>query len=71
MPVPKGLSQQRLAGDLAQVFQYRYASLNFLIPITRYLGFIWMLLAAVKLTRNRTPASPLGSELKLDAWRNA
>ncbi len=25
MPVPKGLSQQRLAGDLAQVFQYRYA----------------------------------------------
>ena len=25
MPVPKGLSEQRLAGDLAQVFQYRYA----------------------------------------------
>lgn len=29
---------------------------NFLIPITRYLGFIWMILAAVALTKNRNPA---------------
>lgn len=29
---------------------------NFFIPITRYLGFIWMLLAAVALTKNRNPA---------------
>ena len=28
---------------------------NFFIPITRYIGFIWMLLAAIKLTR-RQPA---------------
>jgi hypothetical protein len=28
---------------------------NFFIPITRYLGFIWMLLAAIWLTRGRNP----------------
>jgi hypothetical protein len=26
---------------------------NFFIPITRYVGFIWMLLAAVALTKDR------------------
>ena len=32
---------------------------NFLIPITRFVGFIWMLLAAVALTRDRkTTQSP-------------
>lgn len=31
---------------------------NFLIPITRYVGFIWMFLAAVALTRNRKSAQP-------------
>ena len=28
---------------------------NYLIPITRYLGFIWLMLAAVKLSRIRRP----------------
>ena len=28
---------------------------NFLIPITRYLGFIWLMLAAVMLTKSRLP----------------
>jgi hypothetical protein len=26
---------------------------NFFIPITRFLGYLWMLLAAIALTRNR------------------
>jgi hypothetical protein len=30
---------------------------NYLIPITRYLGFIWMLLAAVRLTRDNNAPS--------------
>jgi len=59
-----------LTGEFASLSLITFPA-NFLIPITRYLGFIWMLLVAVKLTRNWTPASPLGSELKLGAWRNA
>jgi len=27
---------------------------NFFIPITRYLGFLWMLSVALALTKNRT-----------------
>jgi hypothetical protein len=32
---------------------------NFFIPITRFLGFIWMLFAAVALTKNRKVAEPV------------
>jgi hypothetical protein len=31
---------------------------NFFIPITRYLGVIWMLSVAVALTKNRKVAQP-------------
>jgi len=34
---------------------------NFLIPITRFVGFIWMLLAAIWLTRGRNTAQQPGS----------
>ena len=33
---------------------------NFLIPITRYLGLVWMLFAAVKLTKSRAEAGAAG-----------
>jgi hypothetical protein len=35
---------------------------NFLIPITRYVGFIWMLLAAIKLTRSRPAFIPRAAQ---------
>lgn len=41
-----------LAGELSSLSLIAYPA-NFFIPITRYLGFIWMLAAAVALTRNR------------------
>jgi hypothetical protein len=34
---------------------------NFFIPITRYAGFIWMLLAAVALTKDRRLAPPVSA----------
>ena len=43
-----------VAGECSSLSLVAYPA-NFLIPITRYLGFIWMLLVAVKLTRNRRP----------------
>ena len=43
-----------VAGELSSLSLIAYPA-NFLIPITRYLGFIWMLLVAVNLTRNRRP----------------
>jgi hypothetical protein len=43
-----------VAGEFASLSLIAYPA-NFLIPITRYLGFIWMLLVAVNLTRNRRP----------------
>ena len=43
-----------VAGELSALSLITYPA-NFLIPITRYLGFIWMLLVAVHLTRNRKP----------------
>ena len=43
-----------VAGELSSFSLIAYPA-NFLIPITRYLGFIWMLFVAVKLTRNRRP----------------
>ena len=42
-------------GELSWLSLIAYPA-NFFIPITRYLGFIWMLLAAVALTRKRSPA---------------
>jgi len=43
-----------VAGEFASLSLVAYPA-NFLIPITRYLGFIWLLLAAVKLTKSRRP----------------
>jgi hypothetical protein len=43
-----------VAGEFSSLSLLVYPA-NFLIPITRYLGLIWMLLAAVKLTKNRRP----------------
>jgi threonine/homoserine/homoserine lactone efflux protein len=43
-----------VAGEFSSLSLITYPA-NFLIPITRYLGFIWMLFVAVNLTRNRRP----------------
>jgi hypothetical protein len=43
-----------VAGEFSSLSLVAYPA-NFLIPITRYLGFIWMLLAAVKLTKSGRP----------------
>ena len=43
-----------IAGEFSSLSLVTYPA-NFLIPITRYLGFIWLLLTAVKLTMNRLP----------------
>jgi hypothetical protein len=44
-----------IAGELSWFSLLAFPA-NFFIPITRYVGFIWMLLAAVALTRNRNAA---------------
>jgi len=41
-----------VAGELSLLSLLSYPA-NFLIPITRYLGFIWLLAAAVKLKKSR------------------
>ena len=41
-----------LAGELSSLSLITFPA-NYLIPATRYLGFIWMLAVAVSLTRNR------------------
>lgn len=46
-----------LTGELASLSLIAYPA-NFFIPITRYVGFIWMIAAAVALTRNRRVAQP-------------
>jgi hypothetical protein len=43
-----------VAGEFSSLSLVVYPA-NFLIPITRYVGFIWLLLAAVKLTKIRKP----------------
>ena len=43
-----------VAGEFSSLSLVTYPA-NFLIPITRYLGLVWMMLAAVKLTRSRQP----------------
>jgi hypothetical protein len=50
-----------LTGELSSLSLVAYPA-NFFIPITRYLGFIWMFSVAVALTRNRKgeQAAPIG-----------
>jgi hypothetical protein len=43
-----------VAGEFSSLSLVAYPA-NFLIPITRYLGFLWLMLAAVKLTKSRQP----------------
>jgi hypothetical protein len=43
-----------VAGESSSLSLLAYPA-NFLIPITRYLGFIWLLFTAVKLTKSRRP----------------
>jgi len=50
-----------VAGEFSCLSLIAYPA-NFLIPITRYLGLIWMMLAAVKLTKSHEPEQ---------AWRTA
>jgi hypothetical protein len=44
-----------LAGELSSLSLVTYPA-NYLIPVTRYLGFIWMVAVAISLTRNRRKA---------------
>ncbi len=46
-----------LAGELSSLSLVAYPA-NFFIPITRYLGFIWMFSVAISLTRDRKGAQP-------------
>lgn len=48
-----------VAGEFASLSLLAYSA-NFLIPITRYLGFIWLMLAAVKLPKSRDDAGAAG-----------
>jgi hypothetical protein len=47
-----------LTGELSSLSLIAFPA-NFFIPITRFLGFIWMLFAAVALTKNRKVAEPV------------
>ena len=44
-----------ITGELAWLSLLSYPA-NFFIPITRFVGFVWMILAAILLTRNRRAA---------------
>ena len=46
-----------IAGELSWFSLIAYPA-NFFIPITRYLGFIWMISIAMALTKNRKVAQP-------------
>jgi hypothetical protein len=46
-----------ITGELSWFSLIAYPA-NFFIPITRFAGFLWMLLAAVVLTRSRTTVQP-------------
>ncbi len=46
-----------ITGELSWFSLIAYPA-NFLIPITRFFGFIWMLLAAITLTRGRRTSAP-------------
>ena len=43
------------AGELSSLSLVTYPA-NYLIPVTRYIGFIWMLAVAISLSRNRRKA---------------
>ena len=45
-----------IAGELSWLSLVAYPA-NFFIPVTRYVGFVWMLLAAIMLTRFCRPVS--------------
>jgi hypothetical protein len=45
-----------IAGELSSLSLIAFPA-NFFIPITRYLGFIWMISVALALTRNRNTAN--------------
>jgi hypothetical protein len=46
-----------ITGELSSLSLIAYPA-NFFIPITRYLGLIWMVSVAIALTKNRTLAQP-------------
>jgi hypothetical protein len=46
-----------LTGELSSLSLVAYPA-NFFIPVTRYLGVIWMLAVAIALTRERQAAQP-------------
>ena len=50
-----------IAGELSWFSLIAYPA-NFFIPVTRYLGLIWMVLVAVKLTRSRPVSLPRAAE---------
>lgn len=50
-----------VAGELSSLSLIAFPA-NFFIPITRYLGFIWMVAVAVSLTRSRRVAQPVYSD---------
>ena len=50
-----------IAGELSWLSLIAYPA-NFFIPVTRYLGLIWMLLVAIKLTRSRPVSLPRAAE---------
>lgn len=50
-----------VAGEFASLSLIAFPA-NYLIPITRYLGFIWLLLAAVRLTNGRRPEQALSAQ---------
>ena len=47
-----------MTGELSSLSLIAYPA-NFFIPITRYLGLIWMVSVALALTKNRTLAQPV------------
>ena len=53
-----------ITGELSWFSLIAYPA-NFFIPITRFVGFIWMLLAAIALTRGRkiVESAPTGESL--------
>lgn len=52
-----------IAGELSWFSLIAYPA-NFFIPITRYLGFIWMILAAVALRKDRRVADAIPTQAK-------
>lgn len=56
-----------VTGELSSLSLIAYPA-NFFIPITRFIGFLWMILAAVALMKDRrTALSPAGGPPSIDA----